>query len=415
MPAMTSRIFNPPFATALWIGLIYATIPIVRRAREAFVAHWPAEFIAYAVIAVVVGAMVAATVVMQRRRTRIGHADLVWLIAVAAVVVVWTRRLMGQPEEAVHFLEYGVLGVLLYRSLEIRVPDWTIYVTAALWGLLVGTVDEIIQWLVPDRFWDFRDIVLNGGAVALVQIAIWRLVPRPATATSRSSLRVLSRVAAVLVLLLTFCMAATPQRLTRLSNQIPLPARLATGGDALCEYGYRHTVDDRTVFRSRLSLEDLARSDRELASRVAGELKASRGAGGLSRAGIAPVDDPFGYEIRVHLFARNRNLNKALGLEPESPDLQTHMTTAWRQNVILENFFGGTLEQSSYRWGPRRRREVETAQDPNEYFASRVGAHLITGVSEGQLRTLMSILFVFFVACDLLLATPRSRPGSPPE
>jgi hypothetical protein len=396
---MTSRIFNPRFATALWIGLIYASIPIVRQAREAFVAHWPAEFIAYAVIAVVVCAIVAATAFMQRRRPRIGHADLVWLIAVAAVVVVWTRRLMGQPEEAVHFLEYGVLGVLLY----------------ALWGLLVGTVDEIIQWLVPDRFWDFRDIVLNGGAVALVQIAIWRLIPRPATATSRSSLRLLCRVAAVLVLLLTICMAATPQRLTRLSNQVPLLARLATGGDALCEYGYRHTVDDRTVFRSRLSLEDLARSDRELASRVAEELEASRGAGGLSRAGIAPVDDPFGYEIRVHLFARNRNLTKALALEPESPDFQMHMTTAWRQNVILENFFGGTLGRSSYRWGPRRRREVEAAQDPDEFFASRVGAHLITGVSEGQLRTLMSILFVFFVACDLLLATPRSRPGSPPE
>jgi hypothetical protein len=414
MPAMTQQKLDPRLTAALWIGLIYATIPFVRKAREAFVARWPAELIAYAVIAAVLAAAVAAVVFLRRHRPHIGLVDLLWLISVAVVIIVWTRRLMGQPEEAVHFLEYGVLGVLLYRVFEPRVPDPTVYVAATLTGLLVGTVDEFIQWLVPGRYWDFRDIVLNGSAVALVQIAIWRMVPRPSKTISRSSLRLLCRLAAVQTLLLTLCMAATPQLLNRLADHLQLPDRLATGVDAICEYGYRHSADHRTTFRSRLSTCELMRSDRDRAADLARELDASRGSGGLTRSDISPINDPFGYEIRVHLFARNRNLNNAHDHEPGSLGHHRNMTTAWRENLILENFFGSTLEQSSFGWGPLRRQEIEAAQDPGVLFVSRAGAHLITRFSEGQLRALLLALFAALVACDAFGVT-RSRPVSRPE
>jgi hypothetical protein len=412
MPVMTLRTLDPRLAAVLWIVLIYASIPFVRGMREAFATRWPVELIAYAVIAAVLGAAAVAVTILRRRRPQIGLADLVWLTLVAVVVVGWTFRLMGQPEEAIHFLEYGVLGVLLYRVFEDRVPDLTVYLAATLAGLLVGTVDEFIQWLVPGRFWDIRDIVLNGGAVALIQIALWRLVKRPMLPVARSSLRLVCRLAAAQVLLLTLCMAATPQRLSRLSDRFTLPDRLTSGVDAICEYGYRHSADERTFFRSRLPSTELIRCDRERAPQLALELDASRTRRGFSRRDVSPISDPFGYELRIHLFARNRNLNEALKLEPGSSDHRRHMTTAWRENLILEKFFGRTLERSSFKWGPRRRTEVEAAQDPDASFVSRAGAHLITRVSEGRLRALMLALFAALVLCDVLCAT-RSRPGSP--
>jgi len=414
MPAMALRKLDPRLVAALWIGLIYATIPFVRGLREAFAARWPVELIAYAVVVIVIGAGVAAIVVLRRHQEHISLADILWLVGVAAVIVLWTHRLMGQPEEAVHFLEYGVLGVLLFRAFDDRVPDPTVYAAATLTGLLVGTVDETIQWLVPGRFWDVRDIVLNGGAVALAQVAIWRLLERPSKAISRSSWRLLCRLAAVLVLLFALCMAATPQRLNRLATSVPMPDRLASGVDAICEYGYRHSVDNRTLFRSRLSSGELMLIDQASAADLAHDLDASRGRGGLTRSDISPITDPFGYEIRIHLFARNRNRNKALEHGPGSPVHRRHMTTVWRENLILENFFGSTLGQSSYQWGPQRREEIEAAQDPDRFFMSRAGAHLITSISEGQLRALLLALFVVFVVCDVLGAT-RSRPGFPPE
>jgi len=414
MPDMTQRKLDPRLAATLWIGLIYVSIPFVRRAREAFAARWPAEVIAYAVIAAVLGTAVTAIFILRKHQPHIGRADLLWLAGVAAVFVFWTHHLMGQPEEAVHFLEYGVLGVLLYRAFEDRVPDPTVFVAATLTGLLVGTVDEIIQWLVPGRYWDIRDIILNGGAVALVQIAIWRLFKRQPENICRSSLRLSCRLAAAQVLLLTLCMAATPQRLKRMADHVPLPDRLATGVDAICEYGFRHSADDRTLFRSRLSSAELLQSDRNRAPALARDLDASRGGGDLTQPSISPARDPFAYEIRIHVFARNRNLHKALVREPGSSGHRRLMTAAWRENLILENFFGSTLEQSTFRWGPRRRKETEAAQNPDEFFVSRVGAHLITEVSEGQLRTLMLALFAALAACDMFGAT-RFRPGSPPD
>ena len=411
---MTLRFGDPRLTATLWIGLIYGTVPFVRTVREAFIARWPAALIAYAVIAFVLGSIVASIVILRRRQPPIGSADLLWLIGVAAVVAIWTHNLMGQPEEAVHFLEYGVLGVLLYRVFEDRVPDPTVYVAATLAGLFAGTVDEIIQWLVPGRFWDFRDIILNTGAVALVQIVIWRLLKRPSRTVSRSSLRLVFRLAAAQVFLFTLCMAATPQRLNRIADHVPLPDRLANGVDVICEYGFLHVVDERTLFRSRLSSDELPRSDRKRAPDVARDLEASRGSGGIARSVISPIHDALSYEFRIHLFARNRNMQKAHAREPGSPNRRRHMTTAWRENLILETFFSNTLEHSTSRWGPRPRIEAEAAQDPDEFFVSLVGAHLITAVSEGQLRTLLLALFTALVVGDVFGAT-RSRPGSQPE
>ena len=153
MPSVRIREIDPRLAAILWIGLIYATIPFVRGLREAFAARWPAEIIGFAVMAAIAIAAAAAIASIHRSRRRIGIADTLWLLAVAAVSVIWTRHLMGQPEEAVHFIEYGILGILLYGAMERRVPDWTIYAVVVLTGMLVGTVDELIQWATPERFW----------------------------------------------------------------------------------------------------------------------------------------------------------------------------------------------------------------------------------------------------------------------
>ena len=100
--------------------------------------------------------------------------------------------------------------------------------------------------------------------------SIWRLTPRPPRPVGAPSLRLLCRLAAAEVLLLTLCLAATPARLALIADHVQLPQRLATGDDAICEYGYRHTIDRLTVFRSRLSVQELARSDRVSAGAASG-------------------------------------------------------------------------------------------------------------------------------------------------
>jgi len=414
---MTQRVLTRWLTVVLWIAVIYTSIPLVRRLVDVFAARWPAELIGYGVMVIVVIVTLAAIFGLRRRRRRLEPVDALWLLAVAALSLLWARHLMGQPQETVHFLEYGVLGVLLYRALRTRIPDATVFVAAALVGLFVGTVDEIIQWLVPDRYWDYRDILLNGGASVLVQIAIWRLVPRSPAPITPSSLRVLCRLAAAELLLLSVCVAATPQRITQVSRPLPRGALPAVANDVISEYGHLHRLDDRTIFRSRLSLDELAREDAARASEVAAVLDASRRTYGGWVHTYPIVDDPFTYEARVHLFARDRNLGQTRKLAKESPEYRDRMTTAVRENLILEQFFGATLATSSYPWPPRRRATFIAAHDEDAVFTSDVAKHLITWVSEKTLRALMISALVALLFCGLLLgrsAATRSLRGSQP-
>ncbi len=405
---MTQRPVAAWLAVIGWIVLIYTTIPFVRQLREAFVARWPAKAIGIGVMLVVAAATVVAIASLRHRRRPL--VDVLWLTAVAGVTVLWTQDLMGQPEEAVHFLEYGVLGLLLYRALRLHVPDATVFLAAALAGIIVGTVDEIIQWIVPGRYFDFRDIAINSGASVLVQIVVWRMVPQRLSPVRRESLQLLCRLAAVWILLLIFCVSATP---TRLSRGAPYLPGLSATDDALCEYGHLHWVDAKTWFRSRLSLEDLASSDGTRAREVAAILDGSRGAYREFLLSYPSTVDAFAYEARVHIFARDQNLSKARKTTTDPAERGQRVTAAFRENFILESFFPKTIGESSFAWNASEREQIEAAQDPGVVFTSRVGAHLITRITESQLRGLLLAALAILVVCDLSIRRrSRSLPRS---
>lgn len=401
---------------AIWIAVIYTAIPFVRNLREAFVARWPGEVLAFAVMGIVAAAAAGAVLSLRHLQGRIHFPDVAWLAGCALVLIVWTRKLMGQPEEAVHFLEYGILGVLLYRALRPSMDNNGVFIACALVGTTVGTVDELIQWVVPGRFWDFRDLVLNGGASILTQIAVWRLVSRPSRGLTPQTIRVLCRLAAIQVLILMLCLAGTPQRLGVLATTLPALKSLADSGDVLCEYGYLHRLDGTTLFRSRLSRIDIANEDR---------LRSQESAAALDRAGgryqdflntVTPRGDPFTYEARVHIFARNRSLAEARRYAVGTREHRRSMTEATRENTILERVFGETLNRSRFRWPKDLRTTVEAAQDPGARYVSKVAGHLITRLSEAMLRTLMLGILVALIAADMILGRrikPQQHPAEP--
>ena len=69
------------------------------------------------------------------------------------------------PEERVHFLEYGLLGILVQKTA--RQSTWVQFGMASLFVVLVGVGDECIQWWLPTRVGDFRDVGMNALAGVL--------------------------------------------------------------------------------------------------------------------------------------------------------------------------------------------------------------------------------------------------------
>jgi len=396
----------------LWSIVIYVTIPFARAIQKWVQAHAGREWFGYAVIAIVLLAAVRTIVFLVRHRVR-ARGSYVWLSAVAVVFVWYTIELWDNAEEAMHFVQYGVLGLLIYRALTHRVRDVTIYFTAAVIGAIVGTIDEAIQWATPDRYWALRDIWLNFFAVALVQVAIARGLKPPLISSPIAPVNVqrLCRFAVVALLLLAASLLNTPARIDWYASRIPFLRFLKTNESVMFEYGYLYEDPDIGVFRSRLSPEELARTDRERGENAARILDQYQGDEAY-RAFLkryTPVSDPFLHEARVHLFSRDRLWSRAESYRDQEHRFRPLITRAYREHLILAKYFSHTLKQSAYTLSPEQVAFLEEHQLPDFKFESRVSNKLVTGVTEGQIAMGFGLLCLGLTLVHVYVGKNRAQ------
>jgi len=395
----------------LWVTVIYTTIGFVRVLREWYVERWDPVLIAWSVAGILVVAAGTTVSVLRRRALVLRPGAMLWLAVVTLVLVLWTFSLRRSPEEAVHFLEYGILAILLHRALRPTIPDAFVFIAGALAGALIGTMDEVIQWFSPNRFWDWRDIVLNAGAGAFIQFALCRILPPHTGETPSRSKRVVVRLMVGQLLLLSICLANTPQRVARYAPGLPGFEHLTSPENPMAEYGHLLRVTGLGSFKSRLDLSELDRQDRHGASEVAALVDEARRRYGVFLKTWPAGEDPFTYEMRVHLFSRDRNLAKARERGFNGGTAFDQLTTSWHENRILENFFGRSLGQSSYSWPPELRQQLDLQRDPDSIFRSAVGSHLICFSSEKTLRLVLLALMAICVITDIRLHfSDRRRP-----
>lgn len=63
------------------------------------------------------------------------------------------------PEEKIHLIEYALLGLLVYKDFfKGRIKLYL----SILFLLIVASLDEIFQLILPDRIFDYRDIFFNS-------------------------------------------------------------------------------------------------------------------------------------------------------------------------------------------------------------------------------------------------------------
>lgn len=409
-------------AVVIWSLFIFSLVPMARAIQERVAEVYEPEIYIYAVIATVI-LCAAATAIYQVRRASVSRAGLVWLFSVAAVYVLYTLSLRSAKIEALHFILYGVLGLLLYRALTHRVRDLGVYFAAALLGAIVGIVDEVLQWLTPRRTWGLRDIWIDFVGAALMQVAIAKGL-RPTIISNRlsaSSIRLVSRLGAACLLLLGLCALNTPPRIAWYASQVPALAFLETNDSVMLEYGYRYETPETGVFRSRMTLEELRQADRQKAEEggriLAAHKDRERYADFLAL--YTPVSDPFLHEARVHLFRRDRFLARADGQDDRDPqtyaahedEIREQMTVAYRENEILERYFPGVLRESGLAWSPETLARVEAQVLPDYEYDSWVSRDLITEYSERQVLLFLGAAIIGILAIGWIFArrSPPSR------
>ena len=131
------------------------------------------------------------------------------------------------------------------------------------------------------------------------------------------------------------------------------------------------------------------------------------------------MSDPFLHEARVHLFRRDRFLERAEGIgeteadtrpPPEHEDeFQEQMTVAYRENQILERYFTGVLHESGLAWSAETLARVQAEVLPDYEYDSWVSRKVITGISEGQVLLLFVAAIVGVLAIGWIYVRERPR------
>jgi len=162
------------FVAATWSTLYWA-----RLAADWFRGHGWLTPLMWLIFASAAGAVLAAVL-----RLAPGWRELAVLAAFGIVYALTIGSLRMLPEEALHFVQYGTIGGFFYAALGERrrrggpflarpaVPA----VLAFLLTAAAGWTDEGIQYLLPNRVYDLRDVGFNAAAAALAiaGTASWR-------------------------------------------------------------------------------------------------------------------------------------------------------------------------------------------------------------------------------------------------
>ncbi len=389
----------------LYTLLIFLTIPYVRPIQKYVYSNLGKSAFGYFVLIILgVGFIGTFFYLKHSSGRKISKQNYLWLFLVFSLYGYFTITLWKAPEEAIHFIEYGLLSYLVYRALRYHIKDVTIFFVVSLIIFIIGTIDEIIQWLVPSRYWDFRDVWLNFLAGGLFQICLWKGIQPDAISkrVTPGSIRILLITAAGCLILLGICASNTPDRVLNYSTKIPFLSFIGNNEIMMNEYGHRLSDKEIGIFYSRFTKEELRSTDNLKKLHYSNILNAAQ-AKDYSQFIKAhnPLAAPFLYEMRSHIFQRDKFLALA-EKETGKIDLdKENLTSAFKENLILERYYGETLRHSAYLWSVAEVEKYKKIVDLNLPYESSVSSELFTTFTERELWIGIGVFLTLLIAINV--------------
>ncbi len=311
-------------AVAVSVALVLAG-PAIGQVRSALLAAFPSSYrliLLSVVLAVVLTFVTVALVrIRERRAMRFACLAAALVIATSYSWVTSTGDASVDAVERFHFVEYGLITLLFYRA-WLPAGNGSVLVLPVLAAHTVGICEEWLQWFVPARVGEVRDVVLNLWAIGCGLLLSIALDPPPTLtlALSRASWSRVKRFAAFVFVVFALFFHSV-------------------------HLGYRIDDGEGGMFRSYYTSDGLARHAQARVERWRADppMTWSR----YSR------EDQYFSEGIVHVRARNRCFE------------QGEIACAWRENAILERYYAPILDAPSYvsaighRWSAEQRHDAE--------------------------------------------------------
>lgn len=361
------------------------------------------EFFTYVVL-FVVGAGITTLLYLFIFKLKVKKiSQYFWLLVCAGLYIYHTVKLKAHPEEAIHFLMYGLLAYFFFRALSHRIHDRTIYITAGLFVLFIGTTDEFLQWMMPQRYWDFRDIGLNMLAGGIFLLGVWKgikpvVISKP---VKKISVKMLAGIITANLIFAGLCLSNTPNFVNRYTTAISALSWLRNE-EPMTEYGYKYKDPEIGTFYSRFTLEKLREIDIANSETYGEILPRDISSDFMHKKFIRiynPNTNPFLYEFMIHLYRREHTFY--LLAKTDKPDRKIRMSSAaFRENLLIEKYFGNTLKHSGFVWPDEKAKDLEkTASLWKGDYISKSGFKIITYFSlKEALLAILTILIMVWIS-----------------
>ena len=145
--------------TLLYISLIYLILPYAPTLWSLYNGF----LLGNGVLSVYIVCFIAIILIffhINRNKKPVVTYLLFFLLVLIAFIL---NELAIVPAEKVHLLEYGLLSIIFYNALKIdisRYNNW-LYVVGSILCSVTGFYDERIQLALPNRYFSWRDVILN--------------------------------------------------------------------------------------------------------------------------------------------------------------------------------------------------------------------------------------------------------------
>lgn len=293
---------------------------------------------------------------------------LAWLLVGIGILSAMLVGTLHTPVEALHVLEYGLLGLLIFRAVSRELGGgFAAALLAVAIGWSAGLVDETIQWVYPGRTGAIEDVFLDAQATTVGIGIAWLALHIDAMKPPISWAWPLVALGLI------------------------LPANLGlvhvTAG-----FGHAHAHEDLR-WTSALTRDELAAREGDAEARAALERSRTMDYSDFLNA---YEEDPYIYELAVRLYRRDQRLVRG---DP---------MVACAEDRILAHVFSDTLAATDYAWT-----DAERALCPdlptNRMYVSPVGAGRITWAPPWLLWSGVLVLALLLGAGGIALAWWQHR------
>ncbi len=334
---------------------IFATVPFARPVQNALKARFGESiYIVFTLFFVAAGIEIFRRYILKAPNQRLRR-----LIVFVFIVAVYTYKLkqLHIAVERFHLIEYGLLAIFVTFAAGRHVKDFTAYGWGILSTLLIGMGDEFFQWLWPDRYGEWRDVVINleGGVLALFSMILMgaasHLHKKP-----RNRSMVLLLCGSTIIALLSGLFFITVQH-----------------------FGHEHQVPDIGSFRSKFEIPEL--------------LAVSESLHAGTPYGITQKEmDWYLREGKEHFDRTRFNFQRG------------RLDSSLREYLISIRFYSGALKYRELEFSDEMvERLGEIPLDPNTVFTSRIMDWLVVDKTRKDVIFLSSVTALLCIIAAFIL------------